>query len=591
MIESTPIPAGLSARDRIRVVKDARQEIKRPRAKVEPLIEPESTPSIDDLLSETALGDEDPDGIDEGSEDQPLPQDPDPPEEVAKGKEGTASAGRPKTYNNARKWPVMPAVNMDWKAFEMWTAKFTWHHWSHFDAYLYRMFPVIHREPKYIDTFPGTESEGKHADLTMEAIRKKHGGGKYKFHIRDADQDKEVAYVKFEIPIADCDPKLNLFELDTVNKLNRAYVDMLIRRGALNHDGTVKENQAMGSQTNVAEVLTAVSGFMKQQGGGTGDGTSAILLTMLKELLAQNSNKPSEVAKITELITLLSATSKKEDNSMLPMLQMMQQQMADANQRFMLLLEKVMQPPPVPVAVAPVPGSDPVDQMDKMLACFTKFKEATASNSNDEDGEPRRRKSTLETVLDKLPDLFAPLAQLGGAYLMSKGVDPAVVEQITNAATDAAGGSSGTVTPSNGGQQGMQPTTGKLDPKAVGGLLKMYGQNIINAVYTGKNGAMFADSIVNLIGEDAFIRNFSAFNQIPVPQLVAMMKQHPEFWQNMAPREVQLTEFLEDFMGWPDTLPEDEDDIPDEKLATLDETHPAKVKATAKRKVTQPPTQ
>jgi hypothetical protein len=139
-----------------------------------------------------------------------------------------------KKLREARELPKPPGKTLDWETGVKYLNLLTPDQWKRLSPYMYRLFPVINREPKYIDVFPGP--------FTWDQVKVKHGGGRYKIIVKDVDStkrkyDDSFFEIEFEIPLVDCDPILNYEELDLNAMKNRSYIDNLKARHILDASG------------------------------------------------------------------------------------------------------------------------------------------------------------------------------------------------------------------------------------------------------------------------------------------------------------------------------------------------------------------
>lgn len=152
-----------------------------------------------------------------------------------------------KKLKDERALPVKPGNQPDIKATMKWLGLLNNNHWERLAVYLYRTWPIIDREPKYIDMFG--------SGFTLDDIKKNHGGGKYKLSIKDTDKGfkaPEDCFFEcyFEIPVSESDPIINYEELDLFSNKNRQYIDKLKLKGILDRDGRAIKPGATNPETH-----------------------------------------------------------------------------------------------------------------------------------------------------------------------------------------------------------------------------------------------------------------------------------------------------------------------------------------------------
>lgn len=520
------------------------------------------------------------------------------------------------------RWPSPPNKNMTWATFQAWYRTLTNYHQQHFCAYLYRGTPVILRPKgeRYIDKFFGSLELGPDPNLTMDYIVATHGGGRYKLTINNTSYTRtktkradgttesygdanEVCSVNFNIEHSIAMPKLNIEELDVKNKENRGYIDYLIREGKLDST-TLKPVTPTVPQSETAAVIREVIDLFKSTGmvgGGGGQQPRSIdkdyltamtnAQTKMFELIQSQKGNKSELEIMTLLLPMLDKIVNKPVDTGLN--QLVATMMERNDKLFMLLMEKTNQPPP-----PPPPPVDPFAQLNKLLDLRKKLADdqpTTGGGGGDEEEDnPGKKKlkgwdNFLENVL---PQLLPPIMAMGAAWLSGR-VNPQQQQQQVPQQQQPIAQPQNVLLPASQQPQ-QQPqnqplpfdTTGvnpnmpptqlpnipgmpnvpqPLNPieQKVLELVNGQGQMLINQVYSGGHGGEFAGMLVAMTGGIA--NGFQQIAALGADRLIELFQMVPAFWVQLIPKEKELRVFVEQFVGYPQSL-EDEGDGDEEGI-------------------------
>lgn len=160
--------------------------------------------------------------------------------------------------------PRTPGSRIDSRQWTEWARLLTPEMWSSLALYIYRTFPVIIRQL----SDPRNDNNIGIATETVDIegyIKELCGGGKYRVDVTDAG--KKICEIRLNIPIHECEPKLDYKELDLFSKENQSYVQSLKYRGILGEDGKPRpgggniqgqNNQGVSSQ----DLMTVVNQMM-----------------------------------------------------------------------------------------------------------------------------------------------------------------------------------------------------------------------------------------------------------------------------------------------------------------------------------------
>jgi hypothetical protein len=420
------------------------------------------------------------------------------------------------------KLPPTPGTYLNWEQWESYATKLTKDHWSHLDCYLYRYFPVIYQEPKYIDCL----GEWRDYNYYIET----HGGGKYGLIACDRALPKHsqiVASIRFEIDMLKHPPKLNYASLELGEKKNRAYITTLINKGILApdtleviplqpkvNDQSELVNKLVDKVTDLATDRNNKNNQPRDSGLENQAASKAIdmISNVSSKLLDQNISNQDPFKSIESVIKLL-GISKGEGGgnqtfelmkfmmeSQAKMTQIMLDMNKSANERMEKLIEKMDSR-----STQGNGGSD----MDK-LDTFLTIAERLGGGGT---------QSTLQTIVgaakEILPAFVGPMVNM----LMAKQTPYPITQQPQS--TQA-------LVPSNQVPPGFDPNagvppimpnpndpsqpiqasivTGGVTKEQVAGFISQFGSNITQAMERGDTGADLAQSLETLAGYEKYLQ-------------------------------------------------------------------------------------
>ena len=238
--------------------------------------------------------------------------------------------------------PIPPGKTLTYEQMQEYLALLTPSMWNHISCYLYRLKPKIRRQlrdpnaPNYIDVLG--------EPFTLDHLTTRHGGGKYQIQAVDTDGKKETNLLfksYFEINDAIHPPILVFEELDIDAKENRSYVEWLKIKNILGPDGKVKapDTAPPSASTNLSakEVLDILnfahkmsadqqSAFRAQfaPGDSLGKSVGDILLEKMRQ---------DDPGKDWDRMMTFMEKLHKPDNSMGPVIQLLQSQITNAQEQ------------------------------------------------------------------------------------------------------------------------------------------------------------------------------------------------------------------------------------------------------------------
>lgn len=330
-----------------------------------------------------------------------------------------------------RALPTPPGKLVGFKDLQDWLALVPKDAEERLTIWIYRREPIINRQlvdpqqDNNIDIiFNGFNK------LTEAYMRENHGGGNYKFTIKDADKPKTQMGGYFEavldIPMIDCPPKLDLREVDWNNPKNKGFKSWCRARKMIGEDDKpmadiVKEDKTTttGVDANMLKMMLDFTAKMsdkeqlalKQKIGGEDAVSKSMNELFLEKLKQEDPNKQSQtmIAMITAIKGMQPEV--KSDNTLaliMPMFMTMFQQMGEAaNRQMTLLVEMLKNNKPEPKEE----GSR-LDELRNLLAIAKEIKGGAAAPE----------KTLTESLVESLPSALQIVANIQQAGLAAKGV-------------------------------------------------------------------------------------------------------------------------------------------------------------------------
>jgi len=301
-------------------------------------------------------------------------------------------------------------------------------------VWVYRRNPVINRQlvnpdaDNNIDTLFGSFN-----NLTEDYMKDVHGGGNYKFVIKDEDKPKTQKGGLFEavlsIEMQDCPPKLDLREVDWDHPYNKGFKSWCKAKRWINDQCMpIIEQQSPagapvtnGVDANMLKMMLDFTAKMseKEQAAlktkiGGEDAVSKSMHELFLEKLKQE-NPNSQMQTVVQMISAMNGMNK-PDNTMatvLPLIiKMMDDSRAAADRQMTIMLEmfKSQQQAPQKEEV------DEVDRLHKLLAIAKEIKGGSAAP------EKTVTESVLEVVGNVLPGVLNVVGQMMQQNAAAKGM-------------------------------------------------------------------------------------------------------------------------------------------------------------------------
>ena len=292
--------------------------------------------------------------------------------------------------------------------------------------WVYRREPIINRQlvdpqaDNNIDiVFNGFEK------LTEDYMKENHGGGNYKFTVKDADKPKTQLGGFFEavlnIPMIDCPPKLDLREVEWDNPHNKGFKNWCKARRMINENNmpTIEQKegatpQPSGINSDMLKMMLDFTAKMsdkeqaafKQKIGGEDAVSKSMNELFLEKLKQEDPNK--QMTMVVSLITAMKQMQPevKPDNTMatlLPLLmKMMDDSRASADRQMTMMLEMFKSNKAEPSS------EEKSSKIDDLRAIIELAKEIKGG------GGQQHEKTTAEIVGDIITPILGPALTLVG---------------------------------------------------------------------------------------------------------------------------------------------------------------------------------
>jgi hypothetical protein len=494
--------------------------------------------------------------------------------------------------------------------------------WNHISIYLYRVFPVIIRQfadpeaQNYIDV--PHEEAFLGADGFLGYMKRTHGGGRYKLMATDLDDkvarpigakggagSKPITEIKFEIPITDeMMPIVNYKELDTNDRKNYGYIQMLRNKGIINEKGErMAEIQVNSNAADVAGVMAsqsdkaiqAVRDMSKENqalvrevltAGKKDSGDKGVVELLLEKLKQDDPNK--QITTMVALITALKdkpAPVEKHDSTteiMKMIIQMQQDNSSKAMENQKFQMEMMMK---ITEAISKKPEADSI--LDKIIAYREILPGLFGSNN------PSEPKTTTEVIVEKLSDIALPAIGLFSQMIQARtGATPiiptngqqaqetvrmmtgprAVGPQLVQPSATPQVITQGPVSNPNentSNSNNPQPNSStsttvpvqQQEVDIITRLLTTYGGLLITSIKSGATGEDLATQCITLqpmLGMDVYTMLCSKGKD----ELLNRMKSIPQFWNQtgLIFGDEHMNTLVEDFINGPDDGTDDNED-------------------------------
>lgn len=472
-----------------------------------------------------------------------------------------------------RKLPKCPSAYLKYDQLIEYLTTLTALHWSHVMVYIYRVWPIVYRDPKYIDCVASLE------EVKEERIISEFGGGVYKLMVCDLDlkRNTKISEAKLTISHVDHEPILNYAELDTSHRDNKSFVQRLIAKGVLDQNGnviganTVQQQQAreagdIGALT--ATLQQVVNSLLQERRQAQSQGKTGIDEQVIKQSLDMvggayksaletavkqgNVGEVDQMSKVMSMFTQMIGLLKPAESTSTTMFEKILAIQADNHKAQLDLMREMMK--------ARNDVQNPGGQLEGVLGMIEKVKNIFGLEAGSV-GKP----STLETVLDKAPTILDSLTKITGNFA-----------QITTARAAMAGVAPRPAAPSPGAMispsaQPIPPSATIIGPEAqtlqsptivddLGfdpiAFCNQYGPTILSWINNNKTGYELAEWVEGGFGTTVYL----SIRNIGKAKILRAMQMVPEYWQLIAPIQPQAEQFIDEFIAYADTPADGEDE-------------------------------
>ena len=441
-------------------------------------------------------------------------------------------------------FPTKVIKAKDSAIFWEWLASLSDEDWTKVNVYVYRQWPIINK--RLTDPSANTNIEKYMGSFTEQNLKESHGSGEYKLMVNDSSRTVGgkggkvgEAYISIVDPMYP--PLLDVSELTIGHPQNRSYVDQLKREGKLDMNGNpaVQPGQREGNTGATGELVDLIKELvrngMRQQAVAPqkDNSTDAVIQMMAKTHehslnLVKDQIKGDDPEKLVKLMVAVAGLNK-PDNSM-EMFMKMQMEMTrlqaeSANSREALMMK-----------LFELTNKPKEDDFGKKLEQLMQLKELTGGGESEGGGGGRKKwyevaiengAPVLNSIIQGITQFIAVKTQVDAQQRQQQA--PQGNMQHPTAEPQAIEGSNVVEMPTQ--------------PKQVSPLIQ-YGGMVIAALQRGETGDKFASGVVRLIGPLAYKQIAS----VGKDAIIAEMKEVPQFWQQMAPYEAVLEEFVADFV-------------------------------------------
>jgi hypothetical protein len=423
--------------------------------------------------------------------------------------------------------------------------------------WVYRLEPIINRQ--VVDPQANNNIDiiyNGFANLTEEYMISRHGGGTYKFVVKDEDKPKTQLggffEAKLSVPMIDNPPKLDLREVEWDNPKNKGYQRWARTQRLINENNmpTIERKEGETNVTNGvdANMLKMMLDFtakmsdkeqvvLKQKIGGEDAVAKSMNELFLEKLKQEDPNKQMNV-----MVALIAAMKgmqpePKQDNTMavmMPLLiKMMDDSRAAADRQMTMMLEVIKSN-----KSEPKDEGDELDKLQKLLAIAKEIKGGPPA------GEKTFGEQAMEFGATVLPGILTIVGNITAANAAAKGAT--IPPPVNVSSTEAM----------NRENQNMTKPTPGLPQNEAAQYIMQYGPVIIPKL--AGEGYEFAIDVGNLFG-DAAIASMVRFGP---EKLMEAAKSVPQFWKQIEETygEAHLMQWLKSLCNYKEIVKQMEEE-------------------------------
>jgi hypothetical protein len=484
-----------------------------------------------------------------------------------------------------RKLPKLPADGMKFEGVCNYLRSLSELQWEGVMVYIYRVWPEINREPKYIGKI------GNPTECSYNYMLTNFGGGKYKWEVASTGPNPaRIVSTTLDISIADAEPILDYNELVMDAPKNRTYIEGLVNKGILGRDKKPKPAGDVVSQTtgSITEQMleqnrqltnrlidVATRQPQQQQLIRTNEPADQVVNksidiisrgydAVMQRVLKDSSSNTDPLQMITTIMGLVREMQPTKSNNDAELYRQMLDMQAKNHQAQLELMKVMME--------SKKSEENNESKLTEMLKSIMEARES--------------KKAWYESALQYAPMIFRELGGLltgfaslkgGGAININPGVQQAA-GPMTNQPQGTMHG--GLLIPSSSANQinnpptNLDPLTGEqipqteeekkmMDKQRAKLVIQQAGAPLLNFILQGKSGDELADTIYSMYGAGAYAQ----IAGIGEENLVQAIKDTPEIWNQLQfMGESKIRGFVQQFLKYPEMLQQEGQQGGDEQV-------------------------
>lgn len=470
-----------------------------------------------------------------------------------------------KELKEKRDLPVKPGDAVSFVALCEWLKLLTEEQSEQVDLYVYRVRPIINRQylnpeaPKYIDIVVG--SKETYQEMSEEYFRNTHGGGKYKIVVTPQGPKTNGFFTaRLEIPMNDCQPILNLREVDWTHPSNQGFQTYCRAKGLIDEKNMPTIERKDGTQVTPDSValpmLDKFMDFWKKMDSnqqekvkrdlageaGLGKEIGSILVEQMKQ------NDPTKL--LTVITTIVGAMQPKNDGGMAAMFAAV---MESSKNTMMMMMESNKQNTAVLMELLKAQkeepkgeGDDELTKLEKLINVAQKLKGGRSISEDDGEGIWEKVLAAAQAII---PQGLALANNVMVANMAAKGVQgvqpsPTVGQQASQQTNQTQGGG------------GVKAMIGNMTPEQKQQLFRQFSPFIEKSLNDSKEGWEFACDVEALMGKEA-VAMFIKDGEGP---LLEVAKSVPEVWGRLLSvyGEAHLTKWVSELVNYEEIRKEHE---------------------------------
>jgi hypothetical protein len=440
--------------------------------------------------------------------------------------------------------------------------------WDKYRVYVYRRRPKIIKsdQPHYIDCV--------RRPIDEQFLLDTYGSGLYS--IRLNDNKRTIKTFVCEVHHLDRPPRIDPAELVECAE-NERYIELWPREMGKETKGIKAENGAPTSDATLAELTKLIGKLVEQKTGQQSSPeaervTSTLVQWALNQAAAErDADRAAEnPGKLTELVKALKELTP-------PLVPAPPQPDPLVLVDLVLSIAEKLRPAPA------LPASDPLQSVDRTLDLINKLQEVAGTDTTATISSAPTE-GTWQEVGRLVVDLLKPAVPVfATALTQSFGRNPTAPQRpqtlptASKAKQSTTGSDAASERPPDAKTDGQQPPAeppvagdeqATIDSAQLGIAIQL--ATLAGSVLSlGMDGGFFGDRIEYLYGA----RAVDMVGDQSAEQVLQMLQAVPQAWQYLAPYQVQLPKFFEEFYEWANQPEEDSDHVETTTPPGLSETN------------------